>query len=170
MKTDTVTAGFRTVRRDQLRQEHEHDAYRRQHKPAEPCCCPGCGAIYHAGRWQWGLRRADSSEVVCPACQRIRDHFPAGFLVIRGDFFARHREDLLGLIQHHAEKARAEHPLSRIMSIREEHVGEAKEILVTTTDIHLARDLGEALHHAYQGSLEFHYNDEQQLLRVHWER
>ena len=40
--------------------------------------------------------------------------------------------------------------------------------LVTTTDIHLARSLGDALHHAYQGELEYHYNLEQNLLRVNW--
>jgi hypothetical protein len=33
--------------------------------------------------------------------------------------------------------------------------------LVTTTDIHLARGIGDALHHAYRGELEFHYNPEQ---------
>jgi hypothetical protein len=32
--------------------------------------------------------------------------------------------------------------------------------LMTTTDIHLARGMGELLHHAYQGGLEFHYNPE----------
>lgn len=41
-------------------------------------------------------------------------------------------------------------------------------VLVTTTDIHLARRLGEALHHAYQGELEYHYNPDENLLRVHW--
>ena len=41
---------------------------------------------------------------------------------------------------------------------------------ITTTDIHLARGIGEALHHAYQGELEFHYNPEQNLLRVNWRR
>jgi hypothetical protein len=39
---------------------------------------------------------------------------------------------------------------------------------VTTTDIHLARGMGEALHRAYQGELEYHYNPEQNLLRVIW--
>ena len=42
--------------------------------------------------------------------------------------------------------------------------------MVTTTDIHLARGIGEALEHAYQGELEFHYNEGENLLRVHWAR
>lgn len=159
-------AGFRPVRRDQLRQEREHDSYKMQHKPPEPAVCPDCSAIYHSGRWQWGERPAGSHELVCPACHRIRDHFPAGFLHIEGKFFSDHREELTNLLRHHEAKAKAEHSLVRIMAIEDD----ANGILVTTTDIHLARDLGEALHHAYQGELEFHYNEAEKLLRVHWRR
>jgi hypothetical protein len=42
--------------------------------------------------------------------------------------------------------------------------------LITTTDIHLARGIGEAVHHAYQGELDYHYNPEEALLRVTWMR
>jgi hypothetical protein len=41
---------------------------------------------------------------------------------------------------------------------------------VSTTDPHLARALGKAVHHAYRGKLEFHYSRDQNLLRVHWMR
>jgi len=51
----------------------------------------------------------------------------------------------------------AEHPLKRIMAVEEKDGA----MLVTTTDIHLARGIGEALHHAYQGELQYHYNPEQ---------
>lgn len=43
-------------------------------------------------------------------------------------------------------------------------------VLVTTTDIHLARGIGEAIRHAYQGQLELHYNAGERLLPVHWNR
>jgi NMD protein affecting ribosome stability and mRNA decay len=166
MSSHSSAVGFHPVRRDQLRQEREHDSYRLQHKPAEPAACPDCGAIYHGGRWQWGDRPSGSQDVVCPACHRIRDKFPAGFLQIGGKYFADHREELTSLMRHHEAKAKAEHPLTRIMAIAEAADG----VLVTTTDIHLARDLGDALHHAYQGELEFHYNDAEKLLRVNWRR
>lgn len=169
MNLQTSAPGFQPIRRDQLRPEREHDTYKRQHKPPEPSVCPDCGAIFHGGRWQWGLRRPDSTEIVCPACHRIKDDFPAGFVHVKGAFFALHREEILSLIRHHAEKARAEHPLARIMTIKE-NLTDTDGILITTTDIHLARDLGEALHHAYQGELEFHYNEAEKLLRVHWQR
>lgn len=37
-------------------------------------------------------------------------------------------------------------------------------------DEHLARNIGEAVHSAYRGELEYHYNKEENLLRVHWAR
>lgn len=61
---------------------------------------------------------------------------------------------------------RAEHPLKRIMAIEQQK----DSVLVTTTDIHLARGIGEALRHAYQGELDLKYNADEHLLRVHWSR
>ena len=41
---------------------------------------------------------------------------------------------------------------------------------VTTTDVHLARRIGEALHHAYQGKLDIKYSQDEYVVRVTWER
>ncbi len=170
MTTRTPPAGFQSIPSNQLHhqifQEHEHDTYKLQHKLSEPSVCPDCGAVFHAGRWQWGARPSGAAEVVCAACHRVRDHFPAGFVHIGGQFFRDHRDDLTALIRHHEERSKAEHPLKRIIAVEDTEDG----VLVTTTDIHLAREIGEALHHAYQGELEFHYNDAEKLLRVHWQR
>ena len=169
MTSATSYPGFRAVRRDQLRQDSEHDSYRRQKKPAEPSFCPDCGAVFHSGRWQWRERAEAAGEVRCPACQRIRDRLPAGFVTIGGEFFSTHRDEILGLLDHHARKAMAEHPLARIIKIESAADGD-DGIVLTTTDIHLARDLGEALYAAYRGALDFLYNDGENLLRVHWWR
>lgn len=166
MSTNTLNAGFRPVRRDQLRQERVHDSYKLRGKLAEPSVCGKCGAVYHAGRWQWGARPDGAQDVTCPACQRVADRFPAGFVHVGGEFFAARRDELMKLLRHHEEKQKAEHPLARIMAVEDEAGG----ILLTTTDMHLARDLGEALHQAYQGDLEFHYNEGENLLRVSWRR
>ncbi len=147
-------------------EERRHDAYRADHKLPEPAACPQCHASYHAGRWQWTAAPAGAHEALCPACRRIRDEFPAGYLTIEGEFFRAHRDELMRLVEHHAEHVKAEHPLQRVMAIDETADG----VLVTTTDTHLARGLGEALHHAHQGELKFHYEDAQDLLRVHWKR
>lgn len=166
MKTALPTAGFHPMRRDQLRPERVHDTYQLRGKPPEPAVCTGCGAVYHAGRWQWLAAPAGAHELTCPACHRIRDHFPAGYVVIGGAYFAAHRDELMQLLRHHEAKEKSEHPLARIIAIEDTADG----VLATTTDIHLARDLGEALHHAYHGELEFHYNEGENLLRVHWRR
>jgi NMD protein affecting ribosome stability and mRNA decay len=166
MKTTVPTAGFHPIRRDQLRPERVHDTYKLRGKLAEPAVCPDCGAVYHGGRWQWTARPAGAHETACPACQRTKDRFPAGFVEVGGPYFAAHRDELLRLLRHREEKEKGEHPLARIIAVEDA----AEGVLVTTTDIHLARDLGEALHHAHQGELEFHYNQGENLLRVHWRR
>jgi hypothetical protein len=94
----------------------------------------------------------------------VHDGFPAGYVLLSGEFFAKHEQEILQLIRHREAQEKAEHPLQRIMAIEKtEHA-----IEVTTTDIHLARGIGEALHHAYQGELELHYNSDQNRLRVSW--
>ncbi len=159
-------AGFHPVRRDRLLQEQRHDPYQARHKLPEPTVCPDCGAVFHDGRWQWRERPPGAHEVTCPACQRSRDRMPAGYVSVSGDFFTRHRDELLQLIRNEEARAKTAHPLKRILDIADENGC----TLVTTTDIHLARGIGEALHHAYQGELEYHYNEQEHLLRVAWQR
>jgi NMD protein affecting ribosome stability and mRNA decay len=162
----TITPpGFRRIQRhDNLFQEQVHDAYKSKGKLAEPSVCSQCGAVFHGGRWQWGKTPEGANPVTCPACHRLHDHFPAGFLTLDGAYFRSHRDEIMRLVHNHEARERAEHPMQRIMAM-EEREGVT---LVTTTDIHLARGLGEALHNAYQGALDFHYNPEQNLLRVNW--
>jgi len=167
MISRSIPAGFHPVRRDRLLQEARHDAYKMRKKLPEPTVCPHCGAVFHDGRWQWGLSvPADAHRTTCPACQRAEDHYPAGFVLLCGPFLQGHRDEIRHLVYNEAARERVGHPLKRVMAIEEnEH-----EMLVSTTDIHLARGIGEAVHHSYQGELEFHYNAEDARLRVHWTR
>ena len=64
------------------------------------------------------------------------------------------------------QREAADHPLQRIMDIMER----GGVITVTTTDVHLARRIGEALHHAYQGKLDIKYSQDEYVVRVTWER
>lgn len=166
MRTTMPTSGFRPVRRDQLRVERVHDTYQLTKKPAEPSVCKKCGVIYRAGRWEWGVAPEKAHELLCPACARIRDHYPAGFVRVGGEYFASHRDEILRLVRHHEDKEKAEHPLARMMAIEEEEGG----VLITTTDIHLARDIGEAIHKAHAGELAYHYNEGERRLQVMWRR
>lgn len=162
----TVHGTWQSIRRDELRDELIHDAYQATRKYAEPTRCPECGLVYREGRWVRGDVPATAHAAVCPACHRIRDGFPAGYVALRGAFLATHRDEILRLVRHVEDRERAEHPLQRIMAIADE----GGEIMVTTTDAHLARGVADAVHRAYKGDLEFHYNREDNLLRATWSR
>jgi len=128
-----------------------HDSYKSNKKLPEPTRCPDCGAVYEMGRWTWGTAATDAHQEPCPACHRVRDHFPAGYVTLEGDFFAAHRDEILRLARHREEREKAEHPLERIMAVE----GVADGVQLTTTDTHLARDIGEAIHAAYSGNLQY---------------
>jgi NMD protein affecting ribosome stability and mRNA decay len=155
------------VRRNVFIQERVHDSYKMRGKLPEPTVCPDCGALYHEGRWQRLPAPVRAHHELCPACHRIRDRYPAGYLTLEGVFLRDHRDQVLHLLRHVESREQAEHPLQRIME--QVDTGEGG-ITMTTTDPHLARSMGEAVHRAYRGKLEFHYNPEEYVLRVHWAR
>ncbi|CAL1240464.1 BCAM0308 family protein [Candidatus Methylocalor cossyra] len=154
-------------RQDRLLRERVHDPYQTRKKLVEPTVCPECGALYHAGRWQWGSALAAAQRELCPACQRLHDRCPAGFLTLTGAFLAAHREEILNLLHHVEAREKAEHPLRRLMAVVEEA---DDRVSATFTDPQLARAVGEAIHDAYQGQLDYDYQDDEFLLRVHWQR
>lgn len=166
MRPRTLPPGFKRLHKDRKIHEVVHDSYRARSKPAGPAVCPDCGALFHKGRWQWLPAPAQAHKELCPACHRIRDKFPAGYVALDGEFLRAHREEIVGLLRRVESREKAEHPLQRIMDIAEENGG----LTVSTTDVHLAQALGEAVHRAYRGRLEIHYSPDQNLLRVHWAR
>jgi NMD protein affecting ribosome stability and mRNA decay len=151
---------------DRMYGERLEDPYQAKGKYPEPTVCSGCGAVYRKGRWQWGAPIAGAHEQLCPACQRIEDGQPAGILTIKGDFFAAHRDEILHLIENYEEKEKPEHPLQRVMGITDEDGG----TVVTFTDMHIARGVGEALHHAYEGELDYEHSEKTSVFRVNWTR
>ena len=94
-------SGFHPVRRDRLLQEAVHDSYKNKGKLSEPTLCTDCGAVFHGGRWQWSPKPEKAHQSCCPACHRIRDGFPAGYVTITGDFIGLHEQDILQLIRNH---------------------------------------------------------------------
>jgi len=156
----------RGARGDRLIREHIHDPYKARLKLPEPTVCPQCGAVYQKGRWQWAERPSDSREVLCQACHRSNDRYPAGILTLRGTFVDEHRTEILGLARHQEELEKAEHPLHRIMSIEKQD----ETIVINTTDIHLPLRIGKALRSAYEGELDFHHEEETYLIRASWTR
>lgn len=144
----------------------EHDPYLDRKKLTEPSTCTDCGANYAKGSWKWGAAPQNTHWAICPACKRIRENVPAGYVHIQGAYAIENKDEILSLVRHFAARQKTEHPLKRIIAIRDEDDG----LLVTTTDIHLARGIGDALHKSHKGNLDYHYNHTEYLLHVHWGR
>jgi len=163
----TGRSGSRSQRREQLQDDPRHDSYKAKGKPPDPTRCPGCGALYQRGRWTWNsVPRAGAHEQLCPACQRIRDDYPAGYVSLGGEYLAEHRDEILNLVRNCEAEEKAGHPLQRIMAIKDVEGG----VMVTTTDTHLARRIAERVHDACKGSLALQYNKEENLVRATWTR
>lgn len=148
-------------------QDHLLDPYEQAAKPREPTVCPQCGAVVRHGRWQWMERPANAHEMFCPACRRINDHNPAGVLTLAGPFVSRHKDEMIRLARNQEQAERPEHPLNRIMDIEDEA---PDRLVISTTDIHLPRRIGEAVSRAYHGTMAEHFDEDGYFVRIDWNR
>jgi len=163
-QTDIARQG----RRDRLIKERIHDPYMARSKPKEPTVCEVCGVVFSGGRWQWLPETpADAHRQKCPACQRIHDKVPAGFLTLSGPFLDEHRDEIMHLVHNKVEEQKAQHPMKRLMTIEDQQGG---GVAFTFTDMHLPRGVGEAIERAYEGDLEIQYTEESGIVRVYWKR
>lgn len=166
MSRKSIAPGRQPTYRTQLFPERVQDSYKSGKKLPSPTLCPECSAVFSDGRWTWQEQPNASHRELCPACHRIHDRLPSGYVRLEGEFLLEHRGEMLDLIRNIEAREKAAHPLKRVMDIVDEDGG----VLVTTTDIHLAHGIGEALHRAYKGSLDLHYSPDEILLRVRWSR
>jgi len=122
--------------------------------------------VYHKGRWHRAARPANATQHLCPACHRINDRAPAGYVTLAGAYMDGHGEDVLRLVRNEESREAQDHPLQRIMGI------ESRDgvVTVTTTDLHLARRIGDALRAAFHGELVIKYSPDEYLVRINWTR
>jgi NMD protein affecting ribosome stability and mRNA decay len=153
-------------RKDRLIKDSRKDTYIDQITLKDPAICSKCNAVYTNGRWTWKTTEQTTSKTTCPACRRISDNYPAGYIEIKGNFFQIHSTDILNLINNTEQLEKNERPLERIISITEHE----NKTVITTTGIHIARRIGEALNRSYQGNFLFQYADGEKSIRVFWER
>lgn len=144
--------------------DHILDPFQARQKLSEPTACRRCGAVYHHGRWQWGERAADTHEDLCPACHRINEGLPAGIVTLHGAISPQHKDEIIGLVRNQEAAEKGEHPLNRIISVVEKDGG----LVISTTDIHLPRRIGEALTRAFHGTLDMHFDEAGYFVRVDW--
>jgi hypothetical protein len=166
MSTHDQIRSHERVRRDRQIEDVAHDAYLERYRPPEPAVCPTCGVVYEHGAYHWKPRPTGAQEHACPACRRIADRYPAGYLTLEGPFLRQHREEIMRLVHNEAARTRGEHPLERIMNVDEQE----GRTVITTTDVHLPRRIGDALHRAYRGESEIKYAHDDYQVRVTWRR
>lgn len=143
------------------------DSYKRPLKLPEPAVCRKCGAVYSRGRWHWAAPPENAVAMLCQACHREEDNYPAGLMLLTGSYLAAHRFELIELIRNQESAERAEHPLNRIMSLDEIA---PDRLVIATTDIHLPHRIGEALRRAHDGRLWEDFDKGSYFVRVEWHR
>lgn len=153
-------------RKEQRTPPRNADPYRDSRKAQAPGSCPRCGATYQEGHWSWLPAPASAERRTCPACLRIEQRQPAGFVSLGGPFFTAHREEVMRLVRAHELRERTAHPLQRLIGVEDD----AQGVLVTTTDAHLARGLAVALHDAFHGDLDLDFAPGENQVRARWYR
>jgi NMD protein affecting ribosome stability and mRNA decay len=149
-----------------MRVKGSKDPYRLTEKLPGGVTCKDCGATVKEGRWIWKTSGKSSVVTTCPACRRIEDGYPAGFLAMEGQFLQENRKQIMNMVRSVAEAEKNEHPMERIMDIREDREG----TLITTTGMHITRRLGVSLKRSYRGDLQVQYDDSEKRIRVNWSR
>lgn len=158
------------------RVDHDAGRHHASRAPAEPAKCSVCGAIYSDRRWTLPDTPRNRGKhkhwhpvtiTICPACKKIKDVLPAGFLYVRGDFLLSHRQEIEHLLDKEAERTSVDNPLARIMGRQTDENG---RLVITTTTEHLAQRLGHALEKAYGGKVQYNFAHENKMARVYWHR
>lgn len=147
--------------------EWRHDPYQKYRKWPDPTICPDCGVMFIKGRWCWPEGDAKGDAIRCPACQRIQDGNPAGYLTIHGQFYENHKLEMDQMMNHLIAREKSEHPLKRLMGQIKNSDG---SWLLTFTEPHLAVQLAEQLQRAYDGHLDIDYQKAAYEVRVWWRR
>ena len=153
--------------------QDSHDPYWNKAQPKDPSYCKKCLAIYHNKHWCFdtdklkGLKaNSKSHEVVCPACQKIEDHFVSGTVRLTGDFLHGHREEIVNLVKNEEQRAMGMNPLERIIEIS----NQGREMEVTTPHEKLAQRIGKSLHRAFSGKVAYRWSRGEKMARVTWSR
>lgn len=150
----------------------ESDPYLNKLAPNEMAVCKTCSSVYHNKRWYHPddipakLEEKTRTEVLCTACQKIKDKFAEGYVTLHGDFVKKHREEILSLVRNKEERSSRANPLERIIEITDKNGG----IEITTTTEKLAQMIGKLLNKSYNGEVEYKWSSDVKLARVVWVR
>lgn len=154
------------------KQDPKQDPYAMVKTPKGPAICRKCRAIYANKRWYIDagevskLAAASTTQkLLCPACQKIKDDYPEGIVMLKWSDLCEHEDEIRGLIANVEARAVSVNPLDRVMKIAKRK----KDLEVQTTNDRLAQRLGRALVRAYKGKAEYKWAHRDMLVRVTWQ-
>lgn len=149
------------------------DPYQIEDVLAEPAICQKCHVLYQGKRWQFNSVKVEALYndksvmwVTCPACAKIEDHYPVGFVTLRGDYLMEHEEEIRNLIHNKVEADLSKNPMARIMSM----MLVDGDLVIETTEQKLAEHIGRTLESAHSGELHVTWSQSPKICRVVWER
>jgi NMD protein affecting ribosome stability and mRNA decay len=108
---------------------------------------------------------ATTRKALCPACRKIRDHYPEGIVTLRWPDLDEHEAEIRGLIVNEEARALAVNPLARVMKIV---TFSEQEMEIQTTSDQLAQRIGRELVRAFGGKATYRWAHKDMLLRVEW--
>jgi NMD protein affecting ribosome stability and mRNA decay len=137
----------------------------------EGAICERCGAIYHHKRWSMDstlmkVKGREVRKVICPACRKIRDHFPGGIITLRGDYLKVHKDQILRLIQNEESRAMRINPLERVISVKDKN----NYVEIHTTNERFAQRIGREIQRSCKGRVAYHWSGDNKSVRVEWHR
>ena len=88
-------------------------------------------------------------------------------LLLSGDFFEQNRYEIVSLVFRFVEQQKAEYPVKCILDIEDANDG---GVVITFTDIHLLRGVGEAIKHAHKGEFNIQSSESTDGIHATWVR
>jgi len=150
-----------------------HDPYNPRVDPGEVAVCTECHALYQRRHWFFDEElyfhhnaQLATRKVLCSACQKIRDRYAEGQVILHtSPFLTKHKDEILHLVRNEEDRAKGDNPLARIIEISESADG----VTVMTTNEKLAQRIGRTLKSSYQGHTSYRWSDSK-FLSVEWQR
>lgn len=136
--------------------------------------CPRCGAVYDGHRWipepdeelLRELKKKKPGEKMCPGDLRLEKRQVEGVVTLKGVFLLEHMEEIRNLINRVAKLGRQRNVAARIFEV----VQTDHELVIETTDEHLAERMGKEVQKAFKGNLDIKWQEKDSFARVSWRR
>lgn len=136
--------------------------------------CPRCGAVYDGHKWipepdkelTKRLAKVPRDAQLCPGDVRIERRQVEGVATFRGGFVTQHLEEITNLTNRVAREGRRRNVAARVL----ETTVAGNELVIETTDEHLAERMGKEVEKAFKGALEIKWQEKDTFVRVVWQR